>query len=273
MRSISLRHRAEGRSIGFVPTMGFLHEGHLSLVDRAKDETDIIVVSIFVNPTQFGPNEDLDSYPRDEKRDMELLEDRGVDYLFLPQPSEIYPEGHSTWVDVEGLTEGLCGRDRPTHFRGVTTVVTILFNIVLPDIAVFGQKDAQQAFVIRRMTHDLFLLPKIIVAPTIRHEDGLAMSSRNKYLTADERRAAPTLRKALLWAEHMVKEGENDAAKIKSAIKDRISEQFTIDYIELVETDLLRPVNIVEDEVLIAIAARIGRARLIDNIIVKPDLS
>jgi pantoate--beta-alanine ligase len=188
MRQLAFLLHAQGTKIGFVPTMGFLHEGHLSLVKKARELADFVVVSIFVNPIQFGPNEDFARYPRNPEKDIALLEAQGVNVLFMPKPEEMYPDGFATYVDIEGLSDNLCGAKRPGHFRGVATVVTKLFNIVLPDVAVFGQKDAQQAFIIKRMTFDLMLVPKIVISPIVREADGLAMSSRNVFLTAEERK-------------------------------------------------------------------------------------
>ena len=271
MQDISFKLRSQGKKIGFVPTMGFLHDGHLSLVDIAKKESDIVVVSIFVNPTQFAPNEDFDSYPRDLERDKSLLLGRGVDYLFLPDSNEIYSSVHKTSVIVRDLTKVLCGKKRPTHFDGVTTVVTILFNIVLPHIAIFGQKDAQQSFIIKRTSQDLCLTPQIIIAPTTRHSDGLAMSSRNKYLLQEERVVANHLWKSLVKAKHMIEEGESQAQVIISAIEKNIEQSglFEIDYIEIVSTTNLEKLQAIDGDVLIAIAAKLGKARLIDNIILK----
>ncbi|HID10262.1 MAG TPA: pantoate--beta-alanine ligase, partial [Candidatus Latescibacteria bacterium] len=218
MQAWSDEVRARGERIGFVPTMGYLHEGHLSLVRLAKERSDRIVVSIFVNPIQFGPQEDYNRYPRDLKRDLRVLRDLGVDAAFVPSVEEMYPEGFCTYVHVEGLTEGLCGAFRPGHFRGVTTVVTKLFLAVRPHVAAFGQKDAQQAFVIKRMVRDLNMDVEIVVGPTVREEDGLAMSSRNMYLSPDERRQATVLYRALMRAKAMVEAGERDPKAVVGAM-------------------------------------------------------
>ncbi len=263
--------RCRGLSIGFVPTMGYLHEGHLSLARRARAENEVVVVSIYVNPTQFGPNEDLARYPRDLERDLDLCREVGVDIVW--NPDEMYEPGHRTWVVVGDLTERLCGASRPTHFRGVTTVVTKLFGVVQPDHAYFGQKDAQQAFVIRRMTRDLDLGVDIVVCPTVREADGLAMSSRNVYLTPEQRVQAPTLRRALLAAEEMVAAGERRAAAILARVEEVLAEATLgrIDYVEIVDTDLLQGVEAVDRESLLALAVFFGTTRLIDNTLLRPD--
>jgi pantoate--beta-alanine ligase len=263
--------KKEGKSIGFVPTMGYLHEGHTSLVRTAKKHTDVVVMSIFVNPIQFGRDEDFDKYPRDLKRDEELARVAGADIIFYPSLKEMYPDGYSTYVDVEGLTEGLCGASRPGHFRGVTTVVMKLFWIVKPDVAYFGQKDAQQAFVIKKMVQDLNIDVEIKVLPTVREKDGLAMSSRNSYLSPEERKDATVLYQSLKKAESMVESGEHDARKIIRAIEEMIKSKprLKIEYISIVDTKKLKPVSTVSGEVLIAIAVYVGKTRLIDNIILK----
>ena len=261
--------RQDGRRIGFVPTMGYLHQGHLSLVRKARELSQVVVVSLFVNPTQFGPREDFDSYPRDLPRDIGLLEETGCDILFQPAAEQIYPPGHSTIVEVRGLTEVLCGASRPGHFRGVTSVVTMLFNIVRPHLAVFGQKDAQQAIVIRRMVSDLHEDIEIVVAPTVREPDGLAMSSRNEYLSSRERQEAPALHRALQWAQARVEAGERRADVLIEGIRQQIEKASSgrIDYIAVVDTVRLRSLEILSGEVLVALAVKFGRARLIDNII------
>lgn len=261
--------RKEGLTVGLVPTMGYLHEGHKSLIDRAVEENDRVVVSVFVNPIQFGPSEDLASYPRDLKRDAGLCEEAGVDLVFHPSDGEMYFDDFCTYVDMEGLTKGLCGKTRPTHFRGVCTVVSKLFHIVAPDRAYFGQKDAQQLAVIRRMVRDLNFDLEIVGCPIVREEDGLAKSSRNTYLNGEERRAAVVLHQGLLAGEQLVKSGETDAAKIVGAITDVIGKEplARIDYVELVEWDSLEPVTSVRGEVLAAVAVYIGTTRLIDNFI------
>lgn len=263
--------RQAGKTIGFVPTMGYLHEGHLSLVRLAKLRADVVVLSIFVNPTQFGPQEDFDRYPRDFERDERLARQEGVDILFAPSAEEMYPPGYCTWVNVEKLTETLCGASRPGHFRGVTTVCTKLFLAVKPHFAVFGQKDAQQAVVIRRMVKDLNFGIDIIVAPIVREPDGLAMSSRNLYLSPEEKMAALVIPQSLRLAENLVKEGERQVPRIISAMREKISTQpeVRIDYIAIVNPETLEPLQQITSEALIAIAAYVGKARLIDNTIVR----
>lgn len=261
--------RREGLTVGLVPTMGFLHEGHKSLIDRAVKENDRVVVSVFVNPTQFGPNEDFESYPRDMDKDSALCEAAGASLIFHPEPSEMYLDGYSTFVDMSTLTGGLCGKTRPIHFRGVCTVVSKLFNIVTPDRAYFGQKDAQQLAVIRHMVRDLNFGIEIVGCPIIREEDGLAKSSRNTYLNAEERAAATILSKALKEGKAALESGERDAAKVKQIVTDKInSEKLSkIDYVEIVDWNNLEPVEKVADDVLCAVAVYIGKTRLIDNFI------
>lgn len=261
--------RKEGLTVGLVPTMGFLHEGHKSLIDRAVKENDRVVVSVFVNPTQFGPNEDFESYPRDMDKDSALCEAAGASLIFHPEPSEMYLDGYSTFVDMSTLTGGLCGKTRPIHFRGVCTVVSKLFNIVTPDRAYFGQKDAQQLAVIRHMVRDLNFGIEIVGCPIIREEDGLAKSSRNTYLNAEERAAATILSKALKEGKAALESGERDAAKVKQIVTDKInSEKLSkIDYVEIVDWNNLEPVEKVTDYVLCAVAVYIGKTRLIDNFI------
>lgn len=263
--------RKKGKSIGFVPTMGYLHEGHLSLVRESVKENDVTVVSIFVNPIQFGPGEDFNRYPRDIERDKKLLEKEGVDYLFFPSNEEMYPAGYKTFVEVNELGKKLCGKSRPGHFKGVTTVVLKLFNIVQPDRAYFGQKDAQQAIIIKKMVQDLNMDVEIVVMPIVREEDGLAMSSRNVYLDEDERKNATVLYRSLKEAEKLIKGGEKDAEKIKNRMREIVMSypKAVIDYIEIVDTEELNPVNPIKGKVLIALAVYIGKARLIDNIIVE----
>ncbi len=263
--------RQAGKMIGFVPTMGYLHEGHLSLIRLAKLRADVVVLSIFVNPTQFGPNEDFDRYPRDLERDERLARQEGVDILFCPSVEEMYPPGYCTWVNVEKLADILCGASRSGHFRGVTTVCTKLFLAVKPHFAVFGQKDAQQAVVIRRMVRDLNLGIDIIVAPIVREPDGLAMSSRNFYLSPEEKMSALVIPQSLRLAEDLVKQGERQAHRIISAMYEKISTQpqVRIDYIAVVHPETLEPLQQITSEALIAIAAYVGKARLIDNTIVR----
>ena len=261
--------KREGKSVGFVPTMGYLHEGHKSLIDAARRENDKVVVSIFVNPMQFGPTEDLDSYPRDLNRDAKLCEDAGVDIIFHPQPEEMYADGFCSYVDMNGLTTELCGKTRPIHFRGVQTVVLKLFHIVTPDRAYFGQKDAQQLAVIKRMVKDLNVDTEIIGCPIIREADGLAKSSRNIYLTPEERKAAVVLSKAVKLGQDMIADGERDAAKIVGEMKKLISAEplATIDYVEMVNMDTMQSIEKAEGHVLCAMAVKFGKARLIDNFI------
>jgi len=269
MQAESDRMRSDGLKIGFVPTMGFLHEGHLSLIREAGRRTDRIVVSIFVNPTQFGPKEDFAAYPRDFERDRKLAEAEGTDIIFNPPDTEMYPSGHCTHVDVDGLTETLCGASRPGHFRGVTTVVAKLFTAVKPHVAVFGQKDAQQAAVIRRMTADLNLDVEIVVAAIVRETDGLAMSSRNVYLSPSERADATVLRKSLLAAEELFRKGERDASTLVRSVKSMIESKPSarVDYVELSDPDTLQPMDKARSGGLLAVAVFIGKTRLIDNLI------
>ncbi len=268
VRAFVEEKRKAGKSVGFVPTMGYLHEGHASLMKAAKAKCDVVIVSIFVNPTQFGPGEDLETYPRDLKRDQNTCEAVGVDLIFAPDPSEMYPEGYSTYVDCEGeITKQLCGASRPTHFKGVTSVVAKLFNIVQPDFAFFGQKDAQQVAVIEKMVRDLNMNVKIVPCPIVRESDGLAMSSRNTYLTAEQRKEALVLSQSLEMAKLKILEGERNAEKIKAAIVGHIqsSPLAEIDYVSLVDVKTLLPLVAIEDEFLIALAVKFGKTRLIDN--------
>lgn len=272
MQRLSLEYKRQGKTVGFVPTMGYLHEGHTSLINIARKHADVVVVSIFVNPIQFGPSEDYDRYPRDIERDKEILEKMGVDVMFYPSVDDMYPKGFTTYVEVKGLSDKLCGRHRPGHFRGVTTVVAKLFNIVMPDVAVFGEKDAQQAIIIKRMVRDLNFPVKIIVGPTVREPDGLAMSSRNEYLTEEERKVAPAIYQSLLLAKSLVEQGERDTSKIIAAMQEFLSkyDRIKVEYIEIVDKEELNPIERLEKgEALIAIAAYLGKARLIDNISVK----
>ena len=263
--------RKEGFSVGLVPTMGFLHEGHKSLIDRAVAENDKVVVSVFVNPMQFGPKEDLASYPRDLDRDAALCEDAGAALIFHPQPSEMYHDDFSSFVDMSTLTGGLCGKTRPIHFRGVCTVVSKLFNIVVPDKAYFGLKDAQQLAVIRHMVRDLNFGIEIVGCPIIREEDGLAKSSRNTYLNEKERQAALVLSRSLKEGKALMDAGEKDTAKIRKVITDMIEKEplAKIDYVEVVDWNTLESVDKVDGPVLTAIAVYIGKTRLIDNFIVE----
>lgn len=261
--------RKEGLSVGLVPTMGYLHEGHKSLIDKAVEQNDRVVVSVFVNPIQFGPGEDLASYPRDLARDAKLCEDAGAELVFHPSDEEMYFDDFCTYVDMNDLTEGLCGKTRPTHFRGVCTVVSKLFHIVCPDRAYFGQKDAQQLAVIRRMVRDLNFDLEIVGCPIVREADGLAKSSRNTYLDEKERAAAVVLHKGLSAGEKLLGSGEKEAAKIVQAVREVIEGEplAKIDYVELVDWDTLKHVDTVQEQVLVAVAVYIGKTRLIDNFI------
>jgi len=265
--------KGEGKIIGFVPTMGYLHKGHLSLVRIAKRRSDVLVVSVFVNPTQFGPKEDFGRYPRDFKRDKFLLESRlgRDDFVFAPRIKDMYPEGYLTYVNVDKITGKLEGATRPRHFQGVTTVVAKLFNIVRPDIAVFGQKDAQQAVVLKKMVDDLNYGTKMIIAPTVRERDGLATSSRNAYLSKEERKQAKVLYQALRTAKEMIKKGERKASRIVSKMRTLINKQplADVDYITITDANSLELLNKLKGEILISLAVRFGKPRLIDNITVR----
>lgn len=265
--------RKQGLSVGLVPTMGYLHEGHKSLITRAVSENDKVVVSVFVNPMQFGPAEDLESYPRDLERDAAICEEAGAALVFHPDASEMYHDGFSSFVDMNTLTGGLCGKSRPVHFRGVCTVVAKLFNIVTPDRAYFGQKDAQQLAVIRHMADDLSYGIEIKGCPIIREEDGLAKSSRNTYLNETERKAALVLSRALSEGRKLIESGERDADKIKDTVTGIINNEpmAKIDYVEIVKWDSLEPVKDIDGPVLAAVAVFIGKTRLIDNFIALED--
>lgn len=268
VREIVFEWKKQGLSVGLVPTMGYLHEGHQSLI-RRSDENDKTVVSIFVNPIQFGPNEDFAAYPRDLERDTKKCEEAGADLIFAPDASEMYAEDFSSFVDMTGPTDELCGLRRPGHFRGVCTVVSKLFNIVTPDRAYFGQKDAQQLAVIRRMVRDLSFGIEIVGCPIVREEDGLAKSSRNTYLSPDERKAAAVISKSLKAGQEMIGKGETDTAKIIDSITAIIKSEplAEIDYVKAVDADSIEPVGTVSGRVLFAAAVYIGRTRLIDNFI------
>ncbi|MFQ6092962.1 MAG: pantoate--beta-alanine ligase [bacterium] len=270
MQTEAERLRREGKRIGFVPTMGFFHEGHLSLIRKAGELSDVVVVSLFVNPTQFGPGEDFEEYPRDKERDRRLAEENGCDILFEPTVEGMYPQGYATYVNVEKLTDVLCGASRPGHFRGVTTVVTKLLDIVRPHVAIFGQKDAQQSIVVKRMVEDLNQDVEIFVAPTVREPDGLAMSSRNTYLTPKQRGEAVVLYQSLQRAQEMIRSGERRAKSIIEAMTEliRATDSARIEYVAIVDVHNLQPLEILRGGVLIALAVRIGRARLIDNTII-----
>jgi pantoate--beta-alanine ligase len=269
-RKLIAAARSRGKTVGFVPTMGALHIGHISLIQAARKQADYIVVSIFVNPTQFAPTEDFDKYPRPFDDDLQICQEQSVDLVFAPETEEMYPTKNITWVNVEKLTETLCGLSRPGHFRGVTTVCVKLFNIVQPDVAFFGQKDAQQAVVIKRMVAELNMPLKIQVCPTVREEDGLAVSSRNKYLSETERKDAPLLYKSLQKAKQLIRTGVNDSEQIITEMKKILGQSSLLEteYIEIVEPETLEPLNPVKGKALVAVAARCGSARLIDNILV-----
>lgn len=262
--------KKEGKTIGLVPTMGYLHEGHASLIHRCREENDIVVVSDFVNPTQFGPNEDLEAYPRDFDRDSALCESIGADLIFCPSPAEMYHDPHA-FVSIDTLSDTLCGKTRPIHFKGVCTVVSKLFNIVKPDRAYFGQKDAQQLAIIRRMVRDLNMDIEIVGCPIVREEDGLAKSSRNTYLNEEERKAALILSKAVFLGKKMVEDGETSAAAVKEAMIKKIESEpmAKIDYVEAVDGLSMQPVEEIKAPVLVAMAVYIGKTRLIDNFIVE----
>lgn len=267
VRSRVKQWKKEGLTVGLVPTMGYLHDGHKSLIDRAVKENDRVVVSDFVNPTQFGENEDLGSYPRDIERDSKLCEEAGAALIFHPAPEEMYASDYCTFVDMNKLTDVLCGKTRPIHFSGVCSVVSKLFNIVTPDRAYFGQKDAQQLAVIRRMVRDLNFGIEIVGCPIVREPDGLALSSRNTYLNTEERKAALVLSQALKLGKDMMESGETDAVKIRKAMVEHIEKEplARIDYVEIVDADSLESVQKIENKVLTAMAVYIGNTRLIDN--------
>ena len=266
--------REEDRTIGLVPTMGALHDGHLSLVREARRMCDVVVVSVFVNPAQFGPGEDFQRYPRDLTKDTTLLADYNVEYIFAPSVEEIYPKGFSTYVTVEGLSEQLEGAVRPGHFRGVATVLTVLFNTVRPDFAFFGQKDAQQTLIVKRLVRDLAFDTEIVVLPTIRDSSGLALSSRNAYLNADERRAAAILYRALSQAKESYVEGERNARRLAETVRAQIEAEprARLQYVSITDAETMEKLEQISDDrpVLIAIAAHLGNTRLIDNIVLQP---
>jgi pantoate--beta-alanine ligase len=262
-------HRA-GKRVGFVPTMGALHEGHLSLVRTARAQSDVVIASVFVNPKQFGPNEDFSRYPRDPERDRAMLAAEKTDYLFLPSVEEMYPPGETTWVTVEDITDKLDGRSRPGHFRGVTTVVAKLLNIVQPDFAFFGQKDAAQVAIVSKMVRDLNFDARIVVCPIVRESDGLAMSSRNAYLTPEQRKQATVLSRALMRVQSLVDRGEASSARLMVAGTQVMAEEpaVKLEYFEIVDRETLDPVSDVSRGALIAVAASLGTTRLIDNVVV-----
>lgn len=269
LRPIIKEWKREGLTVGLVPTMGYLHDGHKSLIVKAVSENDKVVVSDFVNPTQFGANEDLSSYPRDIERDAALCEVAGADIIFHPEPEEMYFSDKCTFVDMDKLTKGLCGKTRPVHFSGVCTVVSKLFNIVTPDRAYFGQKDAQQLAVIKRMVRDLNFDITIVGCPIVREADGLALSSRNTYLNEAERKAALILNKSLTLGKEMIEAGEKDAAKVREAIIENMETEplAKVDYVEIVDAENLEPVQRIDAPVLVATAVYIGKTRLIDNFV------
>ena len=271
MRKLVLKWKREGLSVALVPTMGFFHEGHLSLMRAARSKADHVVVSLFVNPAQFGPNEDLNHYPRSLEQDTKLAEEEGVSCLFCPDAKDIYPSGFQTWVRVEGLSQGLCGASRPEHFRGVATIVAKLLIIVQPDMAIFGQKDFQQLQVIRRMVRDLNIPVNIIAHPIVREPDGLAMSSRNTYLDAQERESALSLVQGLRLAEKMVARGNRSGPEVIQAIKNHIQSfsNTKIDYVFLGDPESLKPCREIVGETLLALAVWVGKTRLIDNTLLK----
>lgn len=264
------RYNLKG-TVGFFPTLGYLHEGHLSLVKQSCKENDFTVSSIFVNPTQFGPSEDFNSYPRDFERDLAMLEKEGVEFVFMPSTKEMYPDGYNTWVDVEKITAKLEGASRPTHFRGVATVVAKLFNILEPDRAYFGQKDAQQLAVIKKMVKELNMNVTVVTCPTVREPDGLAMSSRNVYLKPDERKIANVLYTSLQTAQKMYRNGERNAEKIRREMTNLINRQplAHIDYISIVDNETLDEIDEIKAPALVSLAVKIGKPRLIDNIVLE----
>ena len=271
VREIVKEWKKQDLSIGYVPTMGYLHEGHASLIKHARKENDKVVVSIFVNPMQFGPTEDLDSYPRDLEKDSALCAAEGVDLIFHPEPEEMYDESFCSFTDINGLSNALCGLSRPIHFRGVCTVLNKFFNIITPDKAYFGQKDAQQAAIVKQFVKDLNIPVEIIRCPIIREEDGLAKSSRNTYLSPEERKAALCLSKAIFLGEDMVKKGETDAKKVTDAMKELIRKEplSDIEYVTAVNGLTMQEIDTIKAPALVAMAVRIGKTRLIDNFVVE----
>ena len=272
MKNYRKRIKNKGKSIGFVPTLGYLHQGHISLIKRARENCDEVVVSIFVNPLQFGPKEDYQRYPRDLSRDAEICQKEGVDVIFAPSLKEMYPKGYSTFIDMQGnLIQVLEGKFRPGHFKGVTTVLIKLFNIVYPDLSFFGEKDYQQALIVKKMVKDLNLDTKIVLSPTVREKDGLALSSRNSYLTLKERKAAPVLYRSLVKAKQAIEKGEKDPERVICLMEDLISKEplAKIDYIDLVDPLTLERISQIKGDVLAVLAVRIGKVRLIDNMRVK----
>jgi pantoate--beta-alanine ligase len=271
MQTLSNRVREEGKTMALVPTMGFFHQGHLSLMEEGRRRGDLLVISIFVNPTQFGTGEDYEDYPRDMKRDQRLAKETGVDAIFTPSVTEMYPSGYQTHVNVEEVTRNLCGISRPTHFRGVTTVVCKLLNIVKPHVAIFGEKDFQQLVAIRQMVSDLNLDMEIVGMPIYREEDGLAMSSRNRYLTTDERKTALCLSRSLKRAKELFEQGERKTEEIIKEIKIIIEAEklARIDYVKICDVKTLKDIEQINQEAVLALAVKIGKARLIDNIVLR----
>lgn len=271
VKAVVKKWKEEGHTIGFVPTMGFLHEGHGSLITAAREANEKVVVSIFVNPMQFGPNEDFDSYPHDLERDSKICENLGVDLIFHPTPEEMYPQDFFTYVDMSVLTEELCGLNREGHFRGVCTVVNKLFNITQPDRAYFGEKDAQQLAIIKQMVKDLCMNVEVIGCPTVREEDGLAKSSRNTYLSPEDRGAALIVSDTISLGESLVKEGETNAEKLIAAMETHLKTEpkAKIEYVKVVDGETLQPISTIKPGVLVAIAVHIGKTRLIDNFSVR----
>ncbi len=269
MKAFSFRGRAEEKTITFVPTMGFFHEGHLSLMREGRRRGDVLVVSLFVNPTQFAPHEDLKKYPRDFERDRQMAEEVGADILFAPEAEEMYPSDHQTFVQVEKVTCNLCGRSRPTHFRGVATVVLMLFEIVMPHVAIFGEKDYQQLVTIRQMVRDLHMSVEVVGMPTVREADGLAMSSRNTYLLPEERKAARSLYQSLQRARETLQKGEQRASRILDEMNGVLKSEplIRIDYIQICDACTLQEVGRIEGDVVVALAAYLGKTRLIDNLV------
>jgi pantoate--beta-alanine ligase len=270
MQALADQVRREGKRIGLVPTMGYLHEGHLSLLRAARKVSDLLVMSLFVNPTQFGPHEDYQTYPRDFERDRVLAASEGTDIIFAPAAGDMYPKGYTTWVEVAGLSDKLCGQFRPGHFRGVATIVTKLFNIVKPHVAFFGQKDAQQSIIIQRMVQDLNMDIQIEVLPTVREPDGLALSSRNVYLSQQEHQAALVLSRSLDLAQKLIQNGERSTAVILSKMRELIAQEplVTLEYVAITDLSTLEDLKEISSRTLIALAAKVGKTRLIDNCIV-----
>lgn len=271
MATLAREWQKQGKKVGLVPTMGYLHQGHLSLAKTARTDCDIVVMSIFVNPTQFGPNEDYASYPRDLLHDQELAAGAGVDYIFAPQPGEMYPNGYSTFVNVDGVTESLCGAKRPGHFRGVATVISKLFHIIQPARAYFGQKDGQQVAVLRRMVKDLNIPVELIAVPIVREADGLALSSRNVYLTPEQRQQAVVLSQGLAKAKALFTAGQRQAAVLLQVVTEQIqtASLAKIDYVQLVDGETMTPISQVEKTAMLAVAVYFGNTRLIDNVLLE----